>query len=365
MDFPTLVKEISSFYLARIPTFTWGAPGIGKSAAHMEAAKSIAKSLGLKGVLEYGQPVPKGDSPKDYFGFIDVRLLMCDAVEIGGFPDFDRDLDVMRRVPADWFPHTGRDDLPDHGMVFFDEWNAAPPSIQGASYQVAQDRRISDKVLKDGWGVCGAGNRVTDGGAAQRMQTPLANRMAHFELESNPEQWTNWGLRTGEITPSIVAYLRFSPDSLNTFDEHQKRGSGCGVGAAFATERTWHKLAQLENVLGKLAPAHTATALVGEAQAVSYAAYAQVYDQMPNIDAILKDPNSQPAVTRSDVLFAVTASLAAKSTPDNLENAVRYMVRVENAAFATRFIQDCLRRDPTIHATKGYQLWIQEFGGDI
>ncbi|MEX2326730.1 MAG: hypothetical protein WD558_03275, partial [Pseudomonadales bacterium] len=362
MDFPTLVREVTSFYHARIPTFTWGAPGIGKSAAHMEVAKRLADNLKLKGVLEYGQPVPEGSSVKDYFGFIDVRLLTCDAVEVGGFPDHDKEHDVMRRVPTDWFPHTGRNDLPDFGIILFDEWNAAPPSIQAASYQVAQDRRISDKVLKPGWNVHGAGNRVTDGGAAQRMQTPLANRMAHFELESNPEQWTAWGLRTGELTESIVAYLRFSPDSVNAFDSHNKAGNSCGVAAAFATERTWHKLAQLEKVLGGIAPASTATALVGEAQAVSYAAYAKVYDKMPDIDAILKDPHSEPVVTRADVLFAVTASLAARVNHENLENAVEYMKRLDNPAFATRFITDAMSRHNDIHATKGYQKWVQHFG---
>lgn len=336
---------------ARFPIvpFIWGPPGVGKSACAEAAARQIAAEVGAAELLWWGDTVPAGTDPNTLFGFFDLRLSQMDAVELGGYPDPDREKQVMTRMIGDFFPHEGRHDLPDRGIILLDEWTSALPSVQAASYQLANDRRLGNKKLKDGWMVMGAGNRMGDGGVVYKQPLPLSNRLAHFDFESDLDGFLSWGARSGEIPVWMNTFLRFRPDLLNTFEEHIKSKA---TGHAFATERTWHRLAQvLRHTDESTSAVRTwGRALIGEATTVELVAFRQTWLELPDIAQVLADPNSQPVPQESSVRYAVCGALASRVDASTVGAAMAFINRIPNqaAAYETLFVTEVFGRNPDV-----------------
>lgn len=346
-----IVTAYHSTVANRFPVvpFIWGPPGVGKSACSEAAARQIAGDVGATDLLWWGDRVQEGRDPNEYFGYFDLRLSQMDAVELGGYPDPDRELQVMTRLIGDFFPHEGRSDLPDHGIILLDEWTSALPSVQAASYQLANDRRLGNKKLKDGWMVMGAGNRMGDGGVVYKQPLPLSNRLAHFEFESNLDDTLAWAASTGEFPVWMTSFLRFRPDLLNTFDEHIKSKS---TSHAFATERTWHRLAQVLRQTDESVSAVRAwgKAYLGDAVTTELVAFRQTWLELPDLAKVLADPMNEPVPTEASVRYAICGALASRVTSSTVGAAMDFINRIPNqaAAYETLFITELFSRSPDI-----------------
>lgn len=361
MNFNGVVSAARTSYHATttsgqsVPLMVWGPPGVGKSAAIYEAAKQEAARLGLKGVWLYGSPRPAGDI-NDWFGFVDKRAGQMDPVDAGGFPKYFEENDTMRRVMEAWYPHYDRTDMPAHGIVFLDEITSAPPSVQASLFQLLQDLRLGDKALKKGWSNLAAGNRMSDGGVTFKMATPLANRLVHVEMTSDIDGYTAWGMDTGVLPLDMVAFLRFRPNLLNTFEEHIKKKLD---GHAFATERTWHKLADLQQVVASpdlWMP--LAGGLVGQGPAAEYLAFKSVWDKMPSIDSIFDTPETAivPDENDSATLYAVATAISARADKQNAQAVVTYLDRMPKA-FAVLCVMDAQRRQNGFLYSAAFSQW--------
>jgi hypothetical protein len=358
MNVNDLIAHIRDANIASTVLMVRGAPGIGKSAAILQASAQRAEDLGLKaGVIEYGDQPAEGFGMKDGFGFIDVRLSQCDPVDIGGLPVASVHGTQDRLVP-DWFPFIGREDVPDYGILALEEIVSAPMSVQAAAYQLTHDRRIGSKRMKPGWSIVMTGNRMTDGGVVFKMPTPLANRATHIDVESDLDCWRSWGLSQGNIETCLLAFMAMRPDLLNTFDDHVTKKL---EGDAFATERSWVMVDRYEKA--KL-PAdrmyNLAMGSVGKGPAAEYIAFRDVWLQMPSIEAILLNPHSAPLPDDSATQYAVAVALGARTTHENQESVFNYLERFAKAGrpeMAVLSIQDSLRRDSTLSQTSTFNKW--------
>lgn len=341
---------IATAYKARRPVFMWGQPGIGKSDAVLQAAKQQAAGAP---VIQYHDLMTTEFDPANAFGMHDVRLSQCEPVDIRGLPIPDTDTGTTRWLAPDWLPHTGRTDIADRGILFLDEANAAPQSVQAAAYQLVLDRRIGNYQMKDGWSIVLAGNRLTDGGVTFKMPKPLANRMIHLDIECNMEEWTTWGIDSG-LPVELVAFIRFRPDLLNTFEDHVKNKR---EGEAFATPRTWAIAADLvkeQPPLDVLMDMLNGT--VGKGPAAEFVGFMQVWSKMPSIDGILIDPQGAPVPDDAATMFAVSAALASRAVPDNMDAITTYIGRVPSE-FSVLTIKDTQRRNPSCMQTKAFVTW--------
>lgn len=313
----------------------WGQPGIGKSDVTMATARHAAAALNLKGVATYGE---KHEDIRRYFGLHDVRLSQCETVDIRGLPHISGTA-TSWSVP-DWFPHTDADNLPDAGILFFDELNGAPQSVQAACYQVILDRRIGDKVMKPGWSIVMAGNRLTDGGVTFKMPLPLCNRVIHLNAECDVDEWCGWAM-DNQLPVEVIAFIRFRPDLLNTFEDHVTKKKS---GNAFCTPRSWHVASDV--IATK--PAHDVlfdilNGTLGEGPAAEFIGFMQVWAGMPSIDGILLDPAQAKVPEDAATLFAVTAALANRMHPDTASQVCQYLERVPEE-FSVLCMRDSLRR---------------------
>lgn len=201
-----LIQVVEHVMSCGRPCMIWGPPGIGKS--------DIIAQIGAK----QNRPV------------IDLRLLLMEPTDLKGIPFYDPKTETMKWGKPGELP--GEDDTElANAILFLDEINAAPQSVQAAAYQLILNRKIGEYSLPDGVSIVAAGNRETDRAVTFRMPSALANRFMHFELIVSFEDWQDWAIRHG-VHADVVGFLTAHPNYLFQFDP--KSGD-----KAFATPRSW------------------------------------------------------------------------------------------------------------------------------
>uniref|UniRef100_UPI0025DB766D AAA family ATPase n=1 Tax=Sulfuricurvum sp. TaxID=2025608 RepID=UPI0025DB766D len=114
------IETMGALIDAKIPTFLWGAPGIGKSSI----IKQIARESGIE--------------------CIDLRLSLMDPTDLKGIPFYEKDSHSALWAPPSFLPREGR------GILFLDELNSAAPAVQASAYQLILDRKVGEYTLPEG-----------------------------------------------------------------------------------------------------------------------------------------------------------------------------------------------------------------------
>jgi midasin (ATPase involved in ribosome maturation) len=321
-----LIEIINSLVEQKVPTFLWGAPGIGKSSI----VKQIAKSRGI--------------------GFIDLRLALMDPTDLKGIPFYDRESHTALWAPPAFLPKEGE------GILFLDELNSAAPSVQASAYQLILDRRVGEYELPSGWAIVAAGNREGDRGVTYRMPTPLANRFVHFEMSVDVQDWRHWAYMSG-IDARVIAYISFKSEHLFTFDARSDAKS-------FATPRSWEFVDSiLRSNIRKELILDTIGGAVGKDVAVSFLSFCKVMDRLPNIEDIL-NAKSKEYSDEVDVLFALSSGIVSaflkNSSDERLENLLNYTLELKSE-FALKIVQDLQRSGVNPEHLDVFKKWVERF----
>jgi hypothetical protein len=138
---------------------------------------------------------------------------------------------------ANWLPPKF---LPKHdsvktGILFLDEINLAPISVQSAAYQLILDKRVGEYQFPLHWKIIAAGNRENDRANVYRISAPLANRFVHFTIQPDFDTWAKWGEKI--IRPEILDFIRLRPALLLQMPTDSEK--------AFCSPRTWEFLSHL------------------------------------------------------------------------------------------------------------------------
>lgn len=294
------VKALAQFCAIdnREPLMIWGQPGAGKSEAIQQLALDNNAEL------------------------VDIRLSQYDSVDLRGIPvPMDNGLTVWH-APAT-LPFMGNKAFPDDRTIilFLDEINSAAPSVAAVAYQLINDRRVGEHVLKDNVRVIAAGNREGDRGVTNRMPTPLANRFTHVEVEVDAEAWIEWAMDNG-IHPLFVAFFKFRPALITTFDPASPEKS-------FATPRTWGKA---EKYYTAEVPEEVKLAAiigaVGNGPGHEFLGFTKIWQDMPDLDKIIKDPLKAELPEGVGMSYAVAVGLSGKMTLKNAEAVHTYLDRL-------------------------------------
>jgi len=275
----------------------WGAPGIGKSSVVAQVAASQALQL------------------------VDLRLSQLAPTDLRGLPVAADGL--ARWYPPEFLPRDGR------GILFLDEINMAPPAIQGIAQQLILDRKVGSYVVPDGWFIWAAGNRHEDRASVFAMPAPLANRFMHFDVHADFESFKRYALRRG-VHESVLSFLAFRPQLLHRYDE---------TSAAWPSPRSWEVASQL-HVAGL--GIHFA---VGNAAASEFVAYQDVYQRLPDLDAICAGVGSAPFPEEPSARYAIVMGLAIRArTAAAMRHALEWMVTHAPAEWQSAFLMDLVRR---------------------
>lgn len=330
MDIKNAKKAMLAYMQHDIPTFLWGAPGVGKSDAVRQVAKEVDNTL------TDGIPV------------IDFRAILRDPVDIRGLPSIDHKAGIARWLPPSDLPNEDRDGP--EGILFMDELNAAPQAVQAACFGLVLDRKVGEYHLPPGWRIIAAGNRAGDRAAAQRMPSALANRFAHIDVEASTEAWAEWANQTN-LAPEVVAFIRFRPALLHNMDTAQSDLR------TFPTPRAWASVAKFVNdTTDTDFRFQLVKGLVGEGAAIELEGFLRIYQNLPSLDAILTAPKQTKVPDEVAARFAIASGLARKVTQNNFKNAVIYMERMPKE-FEAMMVLDAIKRNGKIAHCAAFVEW--------
>lgn len=329
---PSLMIEALEYLVSiQQPTMIWGPPGVGKSDVVRATVDKLNSKIKAK---------------KDHFQFVDIRLSNCDPTDLKGFPMPDASTKTMAFFPMASLPTKG------NGILFLDEINAAPNSVQAGAYQLILDRRIGDYVLPPGWTVLAAGNRSTDRSVVHAMPAALCNRFIHLDYTVDHEDWNNWAIAKG-LSETTRGYIRMQPGDLVV----EKIEAGA---RAFHTPRTWAVADKVIN--SKLRPEVMLPILngtIGEGVATKLVGFARDRRNMPDLDKIADDPEGVMVPDSPSTRYAVLAGLETRTTPETFPAYLKYVGRMSKD-FEVVYVTAADRRDEAISETKAFTSWIRE-----
>ena len=282
---PSDIREEVNYAMNRKrPVFIWGPPGIGKS----EIVSSITQER--SGYM------------------IDMRLALMEPTDLRGIRLFQTwSLDLWNGCRQRIYATQELADQFECVVLFLDEMNQAPQSVQAAAYQLILNRRLGNYHLPDNVLIVAAGNRESDRGVAYRMPSALANRFVHLEMTTDFEDWQTWAL-LNNMNPEVIGYVTANKMDLMNFDPRT-------ASRAFATPRSWTFVSQMLPQPGEeisTSRLHDLIAgTVGDGIATKFMAHRAIAGKLPNPSDIL---NGTVTTLSSDAreisaMFSLTASL--------------------------------------------------------
>lgn len=248
---------------ARRPIFMWGAPGIGKS----DIVASIVRSGALGNAA-----------------LVDLRLALLEPTDLRGYPFRNPETNQMEWAPPADLPSVELASQYDTVVLFLDELNSAPPSVQAAAYQLVLNRRIGQYVLPDNVVIVAAGNRDNDRGVTYRMPLPLANRFRHIYLRVDFDDWSRWAIRN-DVHPDVLGYLSYAKQDLHAMDVKSNA-------AAFPAPRSWAFVSEMlrvpEFATADLAEQKIEVAgAIGDGVAAKFMEHRRLSGQLPRPEEVL------------------------------------------------------------------------------
>ncbi len=273
---PKSVKQaITAALRLRRPAFIWGPPGIGKS--------DLVQQIGE----EQGREV------------IDVRLALWEPTDIKGIPYYNAEQGKMVWAPPAELPI----DPDSTAIIFLDELNSAPPTVQAAAYQLVLSRRVGTYKLPDGVDIVAAGNRDGDRGVTYRMPAPLANRFLHVEAKVDFDDWQEWATNN-KIHPEVVGYCGFAKQDLYDFDPKS-------ASKAFATPRSWTFVSDLvtDDNIDNETLTNLIAGSIGDGLAIKFMAHRKIASKLPRADDILDGKVTDLEIKEISAMYSLTISL--------------------------------------------------------
>ena len=303
-------------------------PGVGKS----QIVADVAKKYKLK--------------------LIDMRLSQYDPTDMNGFPTTANGR--SNYCPPQLIPIES-DPVPEgyNGwLLFLDEINSAPVSVQAAAYKLVLDRMIGDHNLHESVAIVAAGNLDTDKAITNRMGTAMQSRLVHLNMAVDHKSWLNWAHSKG-IDHRITSFIEFRPELLHKFDPKHSDDT-------FPCPRTWEFLSDIISDVTEFDDVDVAIAAgtVGEGAALEFNGFVQIYENLPKIEEIIKNPKEVPIARDMSVRYAVSGLIAHEVTEANINNLKDFVERLP-AEFQLLTWRTAIKVNPTLMSTPYIKEWIR------
>jgi hypothetical protein len=284
----------------RSPVFLWGGPGVGKTAA-TEAAAPLLDERMWTVILSIREPSDQGGLP----------IIRPDGVSMH---------------PPLWafqLKELG------HGIVFWDEFNAAPPTTQSSALRVIHGGYAGDMQLPEATSHVAAGNPATMVAGVYDLTAAIANRWTHIDWPCSAQSFRD-GMVSGWPTPPIAKLpadwkngLAANKGLVGNFTLRRPElllalpKSTAEQGRAWPSPRMWERTAMLitaAEACGYSKKSSVARMLirgcVGEGAGNEFVTWITNLD-LRDPEEYLADPKGVPLPQRQDQVMATLDAVAA------------------------------------------------------
>ena len=230
-------------------------------------------------------------------------------------------------------------------LLFLDEITLAPPSMQGAALTFIQDREINGISLPEDTRIVAAGNSVSDSSAVFELTGPAQNRVVHYYLQPQFEDWKTYMFEIGGH-PLLIGALESHDDSFYTEDAADATGP-------FPSPRQWERVSDYmkdidekgKDYEGSITMA-TIYGLVGAHHGGAVMSTIKLADGIPTPQEILARPGGAVVPSEDDrkrlyLAMSVCQSLLARASDSERKSVsaavFKYMERLPEA-FMLAFI---------------------------
>ena len=343
----TVVKEV----VIRLdtPVIVRGRFGIGKSQGIEQAVDELDSPQSLKELL--GKDCP-------YTGTLlaEIRLSQYDSVDMRGFPQADKKTGCATWYPPNTMPFIGNDSFPDDKLIvlFFDEAPDAKPDVFAVMQQLTLNRCIGEHVLKPNVRILLAGNLESDQGLAKKLPMPLNNRLLHVEAVNALDEFCIYAQSQG-VPKVFIAFWNFRQELVNCYDPKK-------VSAIVATPRTWFKAVELwkDKRLDPVIKEAAIIGAVGEGPTFEFLAFVDVWQSLPSVDQIIKNPGHYPVPEELSIRYATAMHISEKMTLENVDKLHVYLKRFP-AEIVVMTWSLATARDATLFESDAFMEYTKQF----
>ena len=282
---------------ANVPVILWGAPGQGKTSVikHFAEKENRHLEIILASIRE----------PQDFIGL---------PALVDG---------EMRFMPPEWAKRLATQK--EGGMLFADEVNTAPPSVQAALLRVCLEKVAGDFDLGIETRIVAAANPPEIAADGWDLAAPLANRFCHLDWELPAAvvarglagNWPSYNLpdTSRELIADALQNERLLVAAFLIAQGHrvtEMPNSTTDQGRAFPTPRSWETVTKVSGMVSALGLSPDIRYLlvngcVGEPATSEYLAYRENQD-LPDPEDIIANPQID-LPNRPDQLYLLTGSV--------------------------------------------------------
>ena len=322
-----MVKQILSVNL--VP-FLQGSPGIGKSAV----IKEVAKNAKLK--------------------VIDLRLSQCEPTDLLGLPVLSEK--KAKYKAFDTFP-LEKDKVPagyNGWLLFLDELNSAPRSVQVAAYKIVLDRMVGQEKLNDKVYIVAAGNLATDNAVVNSLSTALRSRLVNIECQVDLQEWIDWAVGQ-KFNPDILAYVAYKGiKGLYSFNPEQNDQT-------FACPRTWE---MMNKIMSKFKPDEQMCEAILGATGMEFSGIIAKLNKLPKFEDIFKGTATVPEDlgTRYFAIYHICDAEKKEVTTKNQFNALISYVNKYDKEFQFIWFKKAVKDFPQFNSEPSMRKAIIAFG---
>ncbi len=307
---------------SRRPIILTSAPGVGKSSAVYQAAEALGMKL------------------------IEFRPALHGIEDLVGLPVFNEDKTKSSFATPDWLPK--EEDGP--GILFLDEIFQAMPAMQNALSQLIHSpHRLHDYQLPDNWVIVCAANRAKDRAATHKAPSHVLDRLTEVEVEFHLEDWVKWARATG-IHPMLVGFANWRSNLLNEFDPSNHHN---------CTPRSLASCSDYVDIDDAEIRNDLLLGTIGRAAATELGAYLSIWQNLPDLDLLIKKPGAVEVPSDPQVLSALTHFLISKSEEDNIEHLIKFIERLPKE-YQVLYWKDVLDKVKSSTNTEAFQKFITE-----
>jgi len=315
-------------------------PGVGKTdtvgASGVDMARALDEPFGMTSLMPASMQSP------DVRGFMIPRIVEKGTRPISVFsvppwvPGHTNTVIFMPDGEILYPPHDPSVIIPRFGVVYLDEFGQGEDDTKKALAELLLHGQVGDDRLPVGWRVLAASNRMKDRSGVLRPLAFITNRRGVLNIEGNPETWSDWANGLPEdrrLHYMTLSFARQQPHLV--FQDEVPPGDDpyCTPRSLVMMDRQLMALRTDEEIRRNLVPTdavakEVAAGLIGGPTASQYFVHVRYADELPTIEAIMRDPERAKLPEKRDAQMVCALMLTGYVERRTLENIVAYMSRL-------------------------------------